>query len=104
MHHRKKFKDNEILLKFLFKTMRRNRKDYYDFSVAEQMDTSRIGVLLWEALQQLNEEEQRIIIEEFLRHKKGDWWIYYYSRATYYRLKANAMTKMLDYLHKGRII
>ena len=104
MHLKREFRNNEILLKFLFKTMRRNHVDYYDFFIAEQDQTNKIGMLLIAALKQLNEEESRIIKEEFIYHRRGDWWVYYYSRATYYRIKGQAMRKMLNYLHKGTII
>ena len=103
MHLKKEFKNNEVLVKFLFKTLLRNNIEAYPFSVAEQSD-SQLGTLVNLALQLLNKEERRIITEEFIHHKQGDWWVYYYSRATYYRLKGQAMRKMLDYLNKGKII
>jgi hypothetical protein len=103
MHLKNEFKNNEVLVKFLFKTLLRNNIKTYPFSIAEGSD-SQLGILLHTALLQLNEEEQRIITEEFIHHKQGDWWVYYYSRATYYRLKGQAMKKLIDYLNKGKII
>ena len=42
--------------------------------------------------------ESKVIIEkEFIERVGKDWWIDYYSRSTYYRLKTRAMEETLFY-------
>lgn len=44
--------------------------------------------------------ESRIIIEkEFVFRESKDWWILFYSRSTYYRLKTRAMEEALYYFN-----
>lgn len=104
MHYKNEFKDNEVILKFLFKTVRRQHLYDNGFFVMENSGDNELEKFLKEAFQQLNSDEQRIIQEEMINYKRGDWWVYYYSRATYYRTKGRAMKKMLAYLHRGRVI
>jgi len=45
----------------------------------------------------LSKDSKLIIKKEFIERKGKDWWIYYYSRSTYYRLKTRAMEETLYY-------
>ena len=47
----------------------------------------------------LSEESRRIIEKDFLYKDKKDWWVLYYSRSTYYRLKTRAMEEILYYFN-----
>ena len=48
-------------------------------------------------LLQLDEQLARIIFNEYLTNKIDNWWIYYYSKSTYYRLKNKAMDSFLEW-------
>jgi hypothetical protein len=48
-------------------------------------------------LLQLDEQLARIIFNEYLTNKVDNWWIYYYSKSTYYRLKNKAMDCFLEW-------
>lgn len=50
-------------------------------------------------LLQLDEQLSKIIFNEYLTVKVENWWIYYYSRSTYYRLKNKAMDCFLEWWH-----
>lgn len=45
----------------------------------------------------LSLESKRIIQKDFIDKVDGDWWLDYYSRATYYRVKTRAMEEFLFY-------
>ncbi len=46
----------------------------------------------------LDEDSQLIIIKEFMYKSKSSWYLEYYSKSTYYRLKNAAMINFLDCL------
>ncbi len=46
---------------------------------------------------QMDEELSKIIYNEFFSSKSGNWWIYYYSKSTFYRLKNKAMDLFLEW-------
>ena len=39
------------------------------------------------------------IINEFVLERENDWWMEYYSRSTYYRVKTRAMEEALFYFN-----
>lgn len=45
----------------------------------------------------LSKDSRLIIEKEFIEKERKDWWVYYYSRSTYYRLKTRAMEETLYY-------
>lgn len=47
----------------------------------------------------LSPDSQVIITNEFINQKEDDWWVDYYSRATYYRLKTRALEEVLFYVN-----
>lgn len=55
-------------------------------------------IATFELFQDLFYVESKVIIEkEFIERVGKDWWIDYYSRSTYYRLKTRAMEETLFY-------
>lgn len=47
----------------------------------------------------LSRDSQLIIINEYVEQKVDEWWVDYYSRATYYRLKTRALEEFLFYVN-----
>ena len=47
----------------------------------------------------LRPDSQIIITNEFVDQKEDDWWVDFYSRATYYRLKTRALEEVLFYVN-----
>lgn len=47
----------------------------------------------------LSQDSQLIIKNEFVEQRNDEWWIDYYSRATYYRLKTRALEEFLFYIN-----
>lgn len=50
-------------------------------------------------IQALSPESQLIITNEFVLQKNHEWWLEFYSRATYYRLKTRALEEILFYVN-----
>lgn len=85
----------------------RETKRYYKKSVAERLN-SRIEnkdelkslISSFEIIiKALTPDSQVIITNEFIDQKEDDWWVDYYSRATYYRLKTRALEEVLFYVN-----
>lgn len=48
------------------------------------------------ALNSIKKDYSIILTNDFFETKEENWWLYYYSRSTYYRLKNNAMESFLE--------
>lgn len=48
-------------------------------------------------LKQIDESLVAIIYNEYLTKTACNWWIYYYSKSTYYRMKNKAMDAFLEW-------
>ena len=84
----------------------RERKSYYQDKGTQWIDSLYNKEELEKAIQSyefilscLSEESRRIIEKDFLYKDKKDWWVLYYSRSTYYRLKTSAMEEILYYFN-----
>lgn len=84
----------------------RERKSYYQDKGTQWFDSLYSKEELEKAIQSyefilscLSEESRRIIEKDFLYKDKKDWWVLYYSRSTYYRLKTRAMEEILYYFN-----
>lgn len=84
----------------------RERKSYYQDKGTQWIDSLYNKEELEKAIQSyefilscLSEESRRIIEKDFLHKDKKDWWVLYYSRSTYYRLKTRAMEEILYYFN-----
>ena len=84
----------------------RERKSYYQDKGTQWIDSLYSKEELEKAIQSyefilscLSEESRRIIEKDFLYKDKKDWWVLYYSRSTYYRLKTRAMEEILYYIN-----
>ena len=84
----------------------RERKSYYQDKGTQWIDSLYNKEELEKAIQSyefilscLSEESRLIIEKDFLYKDKKDWWVLYYSRSTYYRLKTRAMEEILYYFN-----
>lgn len=84
----------------------RERKSYYQDKGTQWIDSLYNKEELEKAIQSyefilscLSAESRRIIEKDFLYKDKKDWWVLYYSRSTYYRLKTRAMEEVLYYFN-----
>jgi hypothetical protein len=60
--------------------------------------------LIQEALKRLSQEEQRLLCNDFLSPLSKNWWMEYYSKSTYYRLRYLAIDRFLHCLHQEKMI
>lgn len=85
----------------------RETKNHYNKSVAERLnsriedkDELRSLISSFEIIiKALSPDSQLIITNEFVEQKGDEWWVDFYSRATYYRLKTRALEEVLFYLN-----
>lgn len=84
----------------------RERKSYYQDKGTQWIDSLYNKEELEKVIQTydfilscLSEESRRIIEKDFIYKDKKEWWVLYYSRSTYYRLKTRAMEEALYYFN-----
>lgn len=85
----------------------RETKNHYNKSVAERLnsrieDKDELKSLISSfeiIIKALSPDSQLIITNEFVEQRGDEWWVDYYSRATYYRLKTRALEEVLLYLN-----
>ena len=56
-------------------------------------------MLVENALKELDVDEQRIIQKSYIENNTDLWYLDYYTKSTYYRLKTKALSKFLHCLH-----
>ncbi len=56
-------------------------------------------MLVDDALNELSPDEREIIVNCYIDVKKEGWYLDYFSRSTFYRLKSKAVNKFLHCLH-----
>lgn len=56
-------------------------------------------MLVEDALNELNPQMKRIIVNDFMHPLEGKWYLEYYSRSSYLRLRAQAVDEFLRCLH-----
>ena len=60
--------------------------------------------LIHETLRRLTHEEQRLLRNDFLSPLSKNWWMEFYSKSTYYRLRHLAVDRFLDCLHHEKMV
>ena len=53
--------------------------------------------MILKAEEVIGKENYQIVMQDFFKHEKN-WWMDYYSRATYYRKKREAIDAFLNYM------
>lgn len=67
--------------------LEKKSNEYYN-NVKEKVDY----ILL-----QMDEHLAFVITNEYLSTRNSNWWIYYFSKSTYYRIKNKAMNSFLEW-------
>ena len=49
-------------------------------------------------LNHMAEECRQIILNDFINHQDHQWWLHFYARSTYYRIKGRALKELLKFL------
>ncbi len=74
---------------------RYNRTAFISFTLRESDDDLRFYQYVCYIISCLDSESQLILVREYVDRAPRNWWMLYYSRTTYYRLKRRAMTDFL---------
>lgn len=98
-----KFKQKDNIIKKIGTDYRKTEfLKLNNFSINENLEEKRnyyneLKLKVDYILLQLDEELSNLIFNEYLTTRKDNWWIYYYSKSTYYRLKNKAMNSFLEW-------
>lgn len=87
------FKEKQILIDYLFVLAYRNQN-----GLMVQEGKKSLSQILEGALSRLSPEERLIIENDFISKKDKLWYLDYFSRSTYYRIKKHSMTTFLNCL------
>ena len=60
--------------------------------------------LIDETLSRLSVEEQSVLRNDFLSPLSKNWWMEFYSKSTYYRLRHLAVDRFLHCLHHEKMV
>jgi hypothetical protein len=56
------------------------------------------------SLERLSEDERRILTKELIETEAPNWWMEYFSKSTYYRIKHRAYTRFIHCLHHEIVV
>lgn len=56
------------------------------------------------SIEQLSKDERRILINEFIECEDKNWWMEFFSKTSYYRIKRNALTRFIHCLHNEIVV
>jgi len=104
----KKFKQKDLIIKKIGMAYRKVEIVGLGVSTVREEDTlylapkkenyySEVKMKVDYILSQLDEQLSKIIYNEYMVSKKQNWWMYFYSKSTYYRLKNKAMDSFLEW-------
>jgi hypothetical protein len=100
------FVQKKKLISYLFvlwgqgKSINENTQSMYqDNRVNEDFDR-----LMRNALSQLNDEQKKIIMKEFMERNSPNWYLEYYSRSSFYRHKHQSMDTFIRCLHGRKML
>jgi len=99
------FREKETLVSFHCRSYHQvKRRIQVQNMVAEVRESIPVYALAYvltidDVLASLDEESYRIIAHDFLHPAQKNWWMEYYAKTTYYRLKARSMDAFLRCLH-----
>lgn len=99
------FKEKEALVSFHCRSYHqvKRRIQVQDLvgEIREDIPTYALAYVLTidDVLTSLDEDSYRIIAHDFLQPTHKNWWMDYYAKTTYYRLKARSMDAFLRCLH-----
>lgn len=56
------------------------------------------------SLDQLDQDERHILTQEGLENAPKNWWMNYFSKSTYYRIKYRALSRFIHCLHHETMV
>lgn len=54
--------------------------------------------------EQLTHDERRILMSEYIDCVEKNWWMEYFSKTSYYRIKRRALSRFIDCLHNEIVV
>ncbi len=97
----------EQILEYLMKCYRKSANrmkrfeecDVVSENKAEYCYDKTTVMLVEAAMEEIGIEERRIIEHDYMHPKENQWYLEFYTRSTYYRIRSRAIDKFLRCLH-----
>ncbi|MFV0479536.1 MAG: MG284/MPN403 family protein [Anaerorhabdus sp.] len=100
-----KLKDKEKVICYMFDSYRKSKRKMearMNWKIEEKSeeygDAYSFTTLIENAMETCSEDTQRIFNGEYVEKLHGNWYLEYYSRSTFYRLKHQAIDEFIDNL------
>lgn len=56
------------------------------------------------SIEQLSQDERRILMSEYIDCVEKNWWMEYFSKTSYYRIKRRALSRFIHCLHNEIVV
>jgi hypothetical protein len=56
------------------------------------------------SIEQLTHDERRILMSEYIDCVEKNWWMEYFSKTSYYRIKRRALSRFIHCLHNEIVV
>ncbi len=98
------FKELIILVQYHFKYYRTYLKRK-NFNVPKQIPLEcAYAYSIESSIEQLTQDERRILISEYIECTDKNWWMEFFSKTSYYRIKRRALTRFIHCLHNEIVV
>ena len=89
---------------FMHQGVRENSTDYLSKNEKDREHYENLIKLLDMVLGAMDKEYSIILRNDYFESQDSNWWLYYYSRSTYYRLKGRAMDEFMEAMYDLQMV
>ncbi len=102
-----KLKDKEKIVLYMIKSYKRAKRNInlqelrggVQESAGVYKEDLMVIYLVDSTLQECNEDSKRILHHEYFVNSASNWYLEFYSKSTFYRLKHRAIEEFIDFLN-----
>lgn len=98
------FEELIILVKYHFKYYRSylKKKNFNQFKPINL--ECAYAYSIQSSIEQLTKDERRILLSEYIDCVEKNWWMEYFSKTSYYRIKRRALSRFIHCLHNEIVV
>lgn len=98
-------KDSKRLCDYLFEHYHSIKKEPFFYMNEEELYAGHmLKDLVNEAINQLDYDSRLILDKDYVQNHDRNWWMEYYSKSTYYRLREKSINRFLRCLHGKKML
>lgn len=98
------FQELIILVTYHFKYYRTYLKKQHFYQMNPIPLECAYAYSIQSSIQQLSQDERRILMSEYIECVEKNWWMDYFSKTSYYRIKRRALSRFIDCLHNEIVV